>query len=104
LYVCIPDAPTAQDAQDPRANSNLDTGPATVDNTRDEILDELLKDERRVKEIIEWFQQNKRIDVSTLDLPELEKLFAEQGPGTTLTDDHDPYPNVCFSATCVQIR
>jgi hypothetical protein len=34
------------------------------------------------------------VDVSTLDLAQLEQIVAEHGPGTTLANSHEPYPNV----------
>jgi hypothetical protein len=72
----------------------LNPAAAAGNEPRDEILDDLLKDERRAQEIIQWFQLNEHVDVSTLDLAELEQIFAEHGPGTTLANDHEPYPNV----------
>jgi hypothetical protein len=68
---------------------NLTTSSAGGGNTGDKILDDLLVDERRTKEIIDWFQVNQQVDVSTMDLPELEQLFTEQGPGMTLGQDHN---------------
>jgi hypothetical protein len=80
---------------------NPTTSSAGGGDTGDKILDDLLVDERRAKEIIEWFRVNQQVDVSTMDLPELEQLFAEQGPGTTLGQDHEPYPHVRIPITCM---
>ncbi|KAG8793962.1 hypothetical protein FRC12_001021 [Ceratobasidium sp. 428] len=81
-----------------RPNISISTNASLPAEPRDEILEELQHDKARTKEIIEWFKTNQGIDVSTLDLPELKNLFGEQGPGTTLSKHHNPYPNIQIKA------
>jgi hypothetical protein len=75
------------------ANAGASEDVEMADRT-DPILQAVLEEEARTRELVHWFKVNCGKDLSTLDLPELEALFTEQGLGTTLPPNHMPYPNV----------
>ncbi|KAG9087806.1 hypothetical protein FRC06_002355, partial [Ceratobasidium sp. 370] len=61
----------------------------------DPLAQELDEDERQRQEHITWLTQRcPGRDFSTLDLDELEQLRREFGPGPTLEQGHNQYPNV----------
>jgi hypothetical protein len=61
----------------------------------DEILEGVLAEEHEWKAELAWFAKHyPKREVSTLDLEELVQLHCELGPGPTLPDNHNPYPNV----------
>jgi hypothetical protein len=100
IHALVPHLSSQQDAsrRTPDASDPVSTHAtvnATIDHAaHDAILQAVQEEERHRDELINWFKKNRGLRFDTLDLPELEQLFAEQGPGTTLPPNHNPYPNV----------
>lgn len=68
---------------------------AGLQGPTDDILQGVLEEEREWKEEIAWFAKHYPTrNVATLDLEELVQLRRELGPGPTLPQNHNPYPNV----------
>ncbi|CAE6420405.1 unnamed protein product [Rhizoctonia solani] len=94
-----------------RHHSDPESNPRTVPSTTnatvnasigahdptDFQLQELLQEEREWEEDMAWFKKHRPDQlkqVSTLTPTELRQYRRELGPGPTLQQDHNPYPNV----------